>query len=63
MAQKPKTRSAKKKAVPKKKAPDEKQFERFIATARELGVDETGARFDLAFESLIRRRASTKKGT
>lgn len=63
MDQKPKARSAKKKAVPKKKTPDEKQFERFITTARELGVDETGEMFDQAFEALVKRRSSTKGST
>jgi hypothetical protein len=53
MAQKPKTRSAKKKAVPKKKAPDEKQFERFIETARELGADESGKEFEATFNKLV----------
>lgn len=51
MAQKPKTRSAKKKAVPKKKAPDEKQFERFIETARALEVD--SASFDRAIKKIL----------
>ena len=63
MAQKPKTRSAKKKAVPKKKVPDEKQFERFVETARELGVDETGKAFEEAFAKIgisARTKAYTK---
>ncbi len=53
MAQKPKARSAKKKAVPKKKAQDEKQFERFVKTARELDADETDSKFDEAIKKLL----------
>ncbi|EAQ34694.1 hypothetical protein NB311A_02621 [Nitrobacter sp. Nb-311A] len=60
MAQKPKARGAKKKAVPKKKAPDEKQFERFIETARKLGVDEGGNKFEKVFESVIRSKRGAK---
>jgi hypothetical protein len=52
MAQKPKARSAKKKAVPKRRAPDEKQFERFVETARSLGVDESGKEFESAFKKI-----------
>lgn len=54
MAQKPKARSAKKKAIPKKKAPDEKQFERFIKTAREIGADETGEQFERAAREILK---------
>ena len=56
MAQKPKTRSAKKKAVPKKKVPDEKQFERFVRTARELGVDETGEQFERFARGILKAK-------
>ncbi len=56
MAQKPKARSAKKKAVPKKKATDEKQFERFIETARELSVDESDESFERIARKVIRYR-------
>lgn len=57
MAQKPKTRGAKKKAAPKKKAPDEKQFERFVETARKLGVDETGKSFEKAFDQILANKS------
>lgn len=57
MAQKPKARSAKKKEVPKKKAPDEKQFERFIETAREFGADESGKIFESAFTKIAKQKA------
>ncbi len=53
MDKKPKARGAKKKAVPKKKASDEKQFERFVKTARELGVDESGKAFEKALEKIV----------
>lgn len=52
MAQKPKVGSAKKKTVPKKKATDEKQFERFIEIARRIGVDESGEKFEKAFKKI-----------
>jgi hypothetical protein len=53
MDKKPKAGGFKKKAVPKKKAPDEKQFERFVKTARELEVDETGNKFEKAMRQLL----------
>jgi hypothetical protein len=59
MAQKPKTRGVKKKAVPKKKAPDEKQFERFVETARKLGVDESGENFEEAFSQITKLKKPT----
>jgi hypothetical protein len=61
MDKKPKARSAKKKAVPKKKAPDEKQFDRFIETARKLGVDESGKEFEAAINHLFREKTSHHK--
>ncbi|MBN8975583.1 MAG: hypothetical protein J0I08_03805 [Rhizobiales bacterium] len=56
MDKKPKTGGAKKKATPKKKAPDEKQFERFVKTARELGVDESGKEFERAIKAITTKR-------
>lgn len=53
MDKKPKARSAKKKAVPKNKVQDEKQFERFVKTARELGADETGKEFEKTFDKVV----------
>lgn len=41
----------KKKAKPK--LTDKEQSERFIETARELGVDETGTRFERAFTTIV----------
>jgi len=49
MAGKPKAGSPKK---PAKKA-EKTQRERFIETARELGVDETGKEFDAALKRIV----------
>ncbi len=54
MARKPKTGPPKKAPVPK--ITKEEQSERFIQTARELGVDESGKEFERAIAALIRRR-------
>lgn len=54
MDKKPKAGGAKKKAIPKKKATDEKQFERFIETARTLDADEGGKEFERAFAKIIK---------
>lgn len=43
--------------MPKKKPPDpsdKPQRQKFIETAKELGVDETGAEFDRAIDGLLR---------
>lgn len=50
MAQRPK-------AKPKSKGPkstDKKQSERFIETARALGVDESGKEFELGLQKILR---------
>ncbi|MCB1391884.1 hypothetical protein [Nitrobacter sp.] len=60
MDKKPKAGSTKKKAVPKKKAPDEKQFERFVRTARELGADEDAASFEKAFKKIVKPSRTEK---
>jgi hypothetical protein len=52
MAQKPKTRGAKRKAPAKKMTPAE-QSERFIKAAREFGVDETGEEFERFFRRVV----------
>jgi hypothetical protein len=49
----------KKKAKPK--LTDKEQSERFKETARELGVDESGAAFDKAFDSLVKRPAKAAR--
>jgi len=50
--------------MPKKKPPDpneKPQKQRFIETARKLGVDETGAEFERAFEKIAPPKRGTKK--
>jgi hypothetical protein len=42
-----------KKAKPKPKLTDKEQSERFIETARTLGVEETGEVFKAAFEQIV----------
>jgi hypothetical protein len=49
--------------MPKKKRPSEKpeeQFERFVETARQVEVDETGITAEKAFKSLLRDRPASK---
>ena len=50
----------KKKAKPK--LSDKEQSERFKKTARELGVDESGAKFDGAIKVLITPKTFPKSG-
>lgn len=58
MVTKPKAGSAKKKAVsPADKKVPKTQSERFIETARELGVDESGKKFEGAFKAITKKRA------
>lgn len=52
MAKKPKTRGSGPKAKTASKSQKE-QSERFIETARELEVDESGKGFDKAFQKII----------
>lgn len=59
MAQKPKAGGVKKKAAPKKKAPDEKQFERFVKTARELGVEKSAKNFEETFDKIVRPKKTS----
>ena len=40
---------------------DDEQSARFIETARQLGVDETGKKFDLAFKGITRAVPPSKK--
>lgn len=53
MAQKSKAGGAPKKAKPKTKTEDEKQFERFIETARELDIEEGGEAFEKALREIL----------
>ena len=52
MDQKPKAGSPKKKAAKAKK--EKTQRERFIETAREIGVDESGKKFEQLFGKIAR---------
>jgi len=50
--------------MPKKKRPPEKpetQFERFVKTAREHGVDESGRPLEDAFRRTTKSKASSSK--
>lgn len=51
-----------KKAKPKTKLSDKEQSERFIETARELGVDESGEAFDKAFDRVVKPGKAAPKG-
>jgi hypothetical protein len=41
------------KPKPKPKKTDKAQFERFVETARELGVEDVGSAFDNAFKRIV----------
>lgn len=45
-----------KKAKPKPKLTDKEQSERFIETARSLGVDESGKEFERALKKIVPQR-------
>ena len=45
---------------PKPEKDDRPQAERFIETARQLGADETGERFEKAFERLVPARTEPR---
>jgi hypothetical protein len=51
----------KEKAKPKPKLTDKEQSERFIETARELGVDESGEKFKHALERIVPLRERPKR--
>jgi hypothetical protein len=50
-----KTKAPRKSALKaqKRKPDDPQQFERFVETARRLGVDERGEAFDRAFDKIV----------
>ena len=59
MDRKPKARSVAKrpaKAAKKTKAKEKPQRERFIETARAIGVDETGKEFERLFDRVVSRK-------
>ena len=41
---------------------DKAQFERFVETARKLGVEEVGAAFDEAFEKIVPAKSPHARG-
>jgi hypothetical protein len=55
MAQKAGERPKKKRAKPK--LTDKEQSERFIKTARKLGVDESGEEFERAVETIFSKKS------
>ena len=50
-----------KKAKPKPKLTDKEQSERFIKTARELGVDENPQKFEKTFQAIIKSKVSSSR--
>lgn len=48
-----------KKVKPKPKLSDKEQSERFMETARELGVDESGDAFEKAFNRITKKETSS----
>jgi hypothetical protein len=61
MARKPKAPSPEKPAKPRRKMTQEEQSALFIETARQLGVDETGAEFESSFTRITRSVQPTKR--
>lgn len=57
MAKKPETEEK-----ARKKTPNKEQSERFIHTARELGVDESGVEFERLAKKIIAPSARCKSG-
>jgi hypothetical protein len=52
--------------MPKRKEPEltpKEQFKRFVETAREHEVDETGKEFELAFNKIRSKKQDSKKDT
>lgn len=53
-------------SMPKKKQPEvppKEQFQEFVKTARELGVDETGEALERAFKTLAPKKRAQKQTT
>ncbi|MGY3034115.1 hypothetical protein ACVIIV_003285 [Bradyrhizobium sp. USDA 4354] len=50
-----------KKAKPKPKLSDKEQSERFMQTARELGVDESGEAFETTFRKIAKAKEPPKQ--
>jgi hypothetical protein len=52
-------------SMPKKKEPEldpKEQFKRFVETAREHGVDESGKEVERAFKKLVPKKPASKPG-
>ena len=49
------------KAKPKAKVDDKAQFERFVETARMLGVEEVGLEFDLTLRKIASPKRSARR--
>ena len=56
MPQKPATKPSSPK--PRKRKADPKQFERFVETAKKIGVDESSEALDRAFDRVVRPKES-----
>jgi len=54
------TDSDRAKRAPRRKPDDKAQFERFVETARKLGVEEVGPEFDDTVRKIVRVPISTK---
>lgn len=52
-------KAEKPKAKPKPKFTDKEQSERFIETARKLGVETTGEKFEEAVKKILKQRTSS----
>jgi hypothetical protein len=48
-----------KKPISRRKAADKEQFERFVETARQIGVDEDPEALDRAFRKIVRKDQSS----
>jgi hypothetical protein len=56
-------KAEKPKAKLKPKFTDKAESERFIETARKLGVEETGEAFDKAIEQILKSNTKSQRGT
>jgi hypothetical protein len=53
-------KTEKPKPKPKPKFTDKAQSERFIETARQLGIEETGETFEKAFTKIVQNKSKAK---
>lgn len=52
---------AKAKPKPRPRQSDKAQFERFVETARQLGVEEAGTAFDDAFKKIVPQKGQSPR--